>query len=237
MTMDLLNALIENSSLTAVSAFLLGLLVAVAPCPLAANIAAVGYLVKETKGTAAWRGGLFFTAGRALSYTLIAALIFFGASAFSVAGVFQGWGDKALGPILILLGLVVAGAIKIELPSGGKKLAAFKSRLAARGGWGAFLLGALLALAICPYSGAIFFGALMPLVLKSPSGLLLPPFFAVGTSLPVVVFALLIAFGSSRLGAALGAAQKIEKPMRYAAGAAMIVAGAYYLRNLLGLVM
>jgi len=227
--MDILNTLIENSPFAFLSAFLLGLLVTLAPCPFAANIAAVGYLARENKGAAAWRGGLYFTAGRALSYTLIATLIFFGASAFSVAGIFQGWGDKVIGPVFILLGLIVAGVIKIDLPSGGKKMAALKSRLAARGGWGAFFLGVLLAIAICPYSGAIFFGALMPLVLKSPAGLLLPLFFAVGTSLPVAVFAFLIAFGSSRLSAALGAAQKIEKPMRYIAGAAMVLAGAYYL--------
>ena len=233
--MDLLNTLIENSPFAILSVFLLGLLVAFAPCPLAANIAAVGYLAKTAKGSAAWQGGLYYTAGRGLAYTLIATLIYFGASAFSIAGLFQGWGDKVVGPILILLGLVVAGVIKVNLPSGGQKWAALKSWLAARGGWGAFGLGALLALAFCPYSGAVFFGALMPLVLNSPTGLILPLFFAVGTSLPVAVFAFLIAFGSSRLGAALGAAQKIEKPMRYLAGGAMVLAGVYYSRALLSL--
>jgi len=233
--MDILNTLIENSPFAFLSAFLLGLLVTLAPCPFAANIAAVGYLARENKGAVAWRGGLYFTAGRALSYTLIATLIFFGASAFSVAGVFQGWGDKVIGPVFILLGLVVAGVIKIDLPSGSQKLAALKSRLAARGGWGAFFLGVLLALAICPYSGAIFFGALMPLVMKSAAGLVLPLFFAAGASLPVAVFAVLIAVGSNRLGAAMGAVQKAEQPMRYLAGVTMILAGLYYSKSLIAL--
>lgn len=227
--MEWINALIENSDIAVLTALLLGVMVAVAPCPLAANIAAVGFLSRSRSGRTVWRDAALFTLGRGLSYTLVAALIYFGFSKFDVARLFQGWGDKALGPLLIFLGLVVAGAVKIKLPSGGRRWAESKEWLAQRGGLGAFLLGAVLALAICPYSGAIFFGALMPLVLASPLGLGLPLVFGIGTSLPVAVFAGLIAVGSTRLGTALGATSKVERGLRIFAGGAMVLAGVYYL--------
>ncbi|MBN1584804.1 sulfite exporter TauE/SafE family protein [Candidatus Uhrbacteria bacterium] len=230
--MEWINALLDGSEIAALTAFLLGVIVAVAPCPLAANVAAVGFLSRSRSGRTVWRDAALFTLGRGVSYTLVAALIYFGLSKFEVAQLFQGWGDKALGPFLILLGLVVAGAIKVDFPSGGRRWAAFKEGLAKRGGLGAFLLGAILALAICPYSGAIFFGALMPLVLASPGGLALPLLFGVGTSLPVAIFAGLIVFGSGRLGSTLGATKKMDRVMRIFAGGAMVAAGVYCVVNI-----
>ena len=97
---------------------------------------------------------------------------------------------------------------------------------------GSLLLGIIFALAFCPYSGILFFGVLIPLVLRSPESLLLPPLFALGTGLPVIIFSFLIAFSVQKVSRAFQVAQKVEKVMRYTVASIFLVAGVYYLQYL-----
>jgi len=189
--LDFINALIDNYNIPILTAFLLGVLTSISPCPLATNITAIAYISKEIKTAKhTLLNGIFYTLGRGASYTILATLIYFGLSSFQVSNIFQGWGDKILGPILIIISLVMFGVIKINFSKGGERIEKIKLQLAQKGYIGFFLLGALFALAFCPYSGVLFFGALIPLVLKSSEGLLLPPIFALGTGLPVILFLL-----------------------------------------------
>lgn len=230
--LNVINAVIDAGHWPALSALLLGVLTSVSPCPLAANVTAVAYVAKEG-GTPrqALMSGLMYTLGRGFSYTAVAALIYYGVSAFDLARVFQGWGGKILGPLLIIVGLVMFGVIRPNLGLGGQAWERAKSWLAARGRLGAFALGAMLALAFCPYSGALFFGALMPLILKFRGGLMLAPFFGLGTGLPVLVFAVLLVFGAGVVGRAFRAVQKVEVVLRHATATAFVLAGLYYSRD------
>jgi len=196
---------------------------------LATNITAIAYISKELKTPRnTLINGLCYTLGRGISYTLLATLIYFGISTFRVTSLFQGWGDKVLGPILIVIGLIMFGIIKINLNTQNEKLEKFKAWIATKGFLGALILGMLFALAFCPYSGVLFFGALMPLVLRSAEGLLLPPIFALGTGLPVIVFAFLIAFSMKKVSQAFKVVQKVEKVMRYIVASVFVVTGLYY---------
>ncbi len=229
--MEFLNAFMDNSSISAVTAILLGVLTSISPCPLATNIAAIAYLSKNLKtirGTLS--NGIYYALGRAASYTLLAILIYYGLSAFQVSKSVQEWGEKLLGPLLLFIGLAMFDVIKIKFPSGNGQLEKIKFWLAGKGSRGAFLLGAIFALAFCPYSAVLFFGALIPLVLKSSGGLLLPSLFALGTGLPVIIFAFLIAFSAQKIGAMFKVMQRIEKIMRYAVAITFISVGIYYLR-------
>lgn len=231
--MNVVNALIDGNTMPALTVFLLGILTSISPCPLATNIAAVAYLSKNLKTVKnTLINGACYAFGRAVSYTLLAVLIYYGLSAFQISRSLQGWGEKLLGPLLVSIGLVMLGAIKIKLPSGGGKSERAKLWLARKGSFGSFLLGALFALAFCPYSAAIYFGALIPLVLKSPGGLLLPLMFALGTGLPVIVFAFLTAFCANRIGEAFSAIKAVERVMRYAVAFVFFAIGVYYLRFL-----
>jgi len=176
--------------------------------------------------------GLFYTLGRGISYTLLATLIYFGLSSFQISNIFQGWGDKVLGPVLIVIGLIMFGMIKINIGGHNKKIEKLKEWLVEKGYIGSLLLGVLFALAFCPYSGVLFFGVLIPLVLRSPESLLLPPLFALGTGLPVIIFSFLIAFSIQKVSQAFKIAQKIEKVMRYAVASVFLIAGVYYLQYL-----
>lgn len=232
--MDFINVLIDNYNIPLLTAFLLGILTSISPCPLATNITAIAYISKEIKTTKnTLLNGLFYTLGRGISYTLLATLIYFGLSSFQISNIFQGWGEKVLGPILIIIGLIMFGIIKININNHNEKVEKLKEWLAGKGYIGSLFLGVLFALAFCPYSGVLFFGVLIPLVLKSSESLLLPPVFALGTGLPVIIFSFLIAFSMQKVSRAFQVAQKVEKVMRYMVASVFLIAGVYYLQYLL----
>lgn len=231
--MEFLNTLIDQYNIPLLTAFVLGIMTSISPCPLATNITAIAYISKDIKTAKhTLTSGLIYTLGRAISYTLLATLIYFGFSAFQIAKIFQGWGDKVLGIVLILIALVMFGVIKVNLGSKSEKVEKIKEWLTTKGHVGTLLLGILFALAFCPYSGVLFFGILIPLVLKSAEGLLLPPLFALGTGLPVIGFSFILAFSVGKISKVYNVVGKIEKIMRYGVATIFLLAGIYYLQYL-----
>jgi cytochrome c biogenesis protein CcdA len=229
--MDFINTLIDNGNIPILSAFLLGILAALSPCTLAANIAAVAFLSRETKEPRrAIIHGLCYALGRVISYSILGGLIYFGFSTFAVSRVFEGWGTLFLGPVLIIIGLLLADIIKLRFKV---DLSRFQSKLHTKGYLGSLLLGMVLALAFCPYSAVLFFGALIPLSSTTSSGLLLPTFFAIGTSLPVLSFACFLAFGFHGLSSTFSLMQKIEKSGRRIVILIFLLTGLYYSQSLL----
>ena len=235
--MELINSLIDNYNIPVLSALLLGILTSISPCPLATNITAVAFISKDIK-TPRYTilSGLFYTLGRGISYTLLAILIYFGISSFSISSIFQGWGDKALGPVLIVIGLVMFDIIKINLKT-SSKAEKIKLWLSNKGYLGSLALGMLFAFAFCPYSGVLFFGVLIPLMLKSVSGLLLPAVFALGTGLPVILFSFLIAYSMKTVSYAFQSVQKIEKWLRFGVATIFILTGLYYTQYLVRFIL
>ncbi|HPT66369.1 MAG TPA: aromatic aminobenezylarsenical efflux permease ArsG family transporter [Candidatus Woesebacteria bacterium] len=232
--MEWLNYLIDTYNIPLLSAFLIGIMTSISPCPLATNITAIAFISKDIKSSRqTLLNGLFYTLGRLISYTLLATLIYFGLSSFSISSIFQGWGDKVLGPILILIGLIMFDVIKINLKTSNPKIDQIKLWLAKKGYIGSLLLGMLFALAFCPYSGVLFFGVLIPMVLKSSESLLLPPLFALGTGLPVIIFSFILAFSANKIGSIFSKVSQVEKIIRKIISVIFIIIGLYYLKNFL----
>ena len=226
--MEWLENIAQNSDIPLLTAFALGLLTAIAPCPLATNITATSYIAKTINSKKkVVLSGVLYTLGRMFSYTFIGAIIYFGASKFQIAKLFQGNGEKYIGFVLVILGLIMLDIIKLNFIKGGNFTNKLSDKFKDKGLLGSFLLGALFALAFCPYSGALFFGMLMPLTIKS--GLLLPVAFSLGTGLPVILFSFIIAFSLEKLGKYFKAITKIEKVMRIVAGITFIITGLYYI--------
>lgn len=198
--MEVLQQFFESSQIPLLSAFLLGLMTAISPCPLATNITAIGFISKDIKSQKkVFVNGLVYTLGRAISYTAIGLIFFFGASQFEISGVLQEWGEKLLGPVLIIIGLFMLGILKLTIP-GISSLTEKMENKSNSGFWGVLLLGIVFALAFCPYSGVLYFGMLIPMTISSSSGLLLPVSFAIATGIPVIIFAWLIAFSVGSIG-------------------------------------
>lgn len=236
--MDFINTIINNYNIPILSAFLLGILTSISPCPLATNITAVAYISKDVKTPKRTvLSGFFYTLGRGISYTLLATLIYFGFSSFQISRIFQGWGDKVLGPILIIIGLTIIGVIKIEFKNNNQIIEKIKLWLADKGYFGSLALGMLFALAFCPYSGVLFFGVLIPLVLNSAGGLLLLPIFALGTGLPVIIFSFIIAFSLQTVSRVFQSVQRAEVYIRYGVASIFILTGIYYTQYLVRFIL
>lgn len=227
--MEWLTDIAQNREIPLLAAFALGLLTAVSPCPLATNITATAYIAKTINSKyKVLLSGLLYTIGRLFSYTGIAAIIYFGASKFHVAKLFQGNGEKFIGPIMIVIGLIMLDVIKFHWISSGNLTDRFTEKFKDKGILGSFLLGALFALAFCPYSGALYFGMLIPMTLTANAGLALPVLFSLGTGLPVLLFAFIIAFSIEKLGKYFNVIKKVEKVMRVIAGITFLITGLYY---------
>ncbi len=228
--MEWLTELAQNREAPLLAAFALGLLTAIAPCPLATNVTATAYIAKSfTDKKKVLLSGLLYTVGRVFSYTLIGAIIYFGASKFQVAKLFQGNGEKYIGFVLILIGMIMLDVIKLNFVKGGNFTEKLSEKFKTKGLLGSFLLGALFALAFCPYSGALFFAMLIPMTLSASAGMALPVVFSFGTGLPVILFAFVIAFSMEKLGMYFKAITKVEKVMRFVSGLVFILTGLYYI--------
>ncbi|HUN15326.1 MAG TPA: aromatic aminobenezylarsenical efflux permease ArsG family transporter [Saprospiraceae bacterium] len=226
--MQYLEQLAQNPEMPLLAAFALGLLTAIAPCPLATNITATAYIAKTINSKKkVVLSGLLYTLGRIFSYTLLASIIYFGASKFKIAKLFQGNGEKYIGFVLILLGLIMLDVLKFNFIKTGALTDKLSDKFKTKGLLGSFLLGGLFALAFCPYSGALFFGMLMPITIKS--GLTIPVIYSIGTGLPVVLIAFVIAFSIEKIGIYFNAISKFEKVMRITAGIVFILTGLFYI--------
>ncbi len=198
--MEVLQNILESSQIPLLSAFLLGLMTAISPCPLATNITAIGFISKDiVSKRKVFINGLVYTLGRAISYTTIGLFFYFGTSQLEFSGFLQEWGEKLLGPLLIIIGLFMLGIIKINIPAIHKLTEKMENR-SDKGFWSVLLLGIVFALAFCPYSGVLYFGMLIPMTISSASGLFLPIVFAIATGIPVIIFAWFIAFSMGSLG-------------------------------------
>ena len=227
--MEILQSFLENSQFPIFTAFILGLMTAISPCPLATNITAIGFISKDiTSQRKVFINGLIYTLGRAITYTLIGLLFFFGASQFKFAGFFQEWGEKLLGPLLIIIGLFMLGVIKLKIP-GVSSLTDRMENKSKSGIWGVLLLGIVFALAFCPYSGVLYFGMLIPMTVSSASGLFLPLIFAIATGIPVIVFAWLIAFSVGSIGNVYNKLKNFELWFRRIVAFLFIGVGIYYM--------
>lgn len=228
--MDWLQNLLDSSSLPILSAFLLGVLTSISPCPLATNITAIAFISKDIENKKrVFYNGLIYTLGRAITYSTIGLIFFFGASQFKIEGFLQRNGERILGPALVVIGLFMLGIFKIKLPFSGKLTERIGSGAEKGNFIGILIMGIAFALAFCPYSGVLYFGMLIPMTISSVWGLYLPIIFAIGTGLPVIIIAYLIAYTVSGIGNFYNKIKIFELWSRRVIAVVFIGAGVYYI--------
>jgi cytochrome c biogenesis protein CcdA len=227
--MEFLRTILENSQYSVITAFILGLMTAISPCPLATNISAIGFISRDIENRRrVFMSGMIYTLGRAISYTALGVILFFGASQMKISLIFQGWGEKLLGPILIIIGLFMLDVLKVKLPgfSGLTDKLGEKSK---KSYWSTLLLGMIFAMAFCPYSGVLYFMMLIPMTITSVGGLFLPLIFAIGTGLPVIIFAWLLAYAVGNVGGVYHKIKTFELWFRRIMAILFIIIGLYYI--------
>lgn len=211
------------------TALLLGLMTAISPCPLATNITAIGFISKDIENrNRVFLNGLFYTLGRAITYTGLALIIFLGVDQLKFSGFFQRYGEKFIGPIMLIIGLLMLDIIKIKFPGFSRLTSGMQNKQR----WSYFdavLLGLVFALAFCPYSGVLYFGMLVPMTVTSASGLYLPLVFAIATGIPVIIIAWLLAYTVSGVGIVYNKMKTFELWFRRIIAVLFIAVGIYYI--------
>ena len=229
--MDFLQSILDNTSIPAITAFILGILTAISPCPLATNITAIGFIGKDIENHhRIFINGLLYTLGRIITYTILGVILIpilrEGASMFSVQKVVSKYGEMLIAPLLIVIGVYMLDIIKLNLPKinfSGNNL-----KRKTKGSWGALFLGILFSLAFCPTSGIFDFGMLMPMSAAETGGYLLPVVYAIATGLPVILVAWVLAYSVAGLGKLYNRIQVFEKWFRKVVAILFIAVGIYY---------
>jgi cytochrome c-type biogenesis protein len=226
---EFLTNLLDNSTLPWLTVLLLGLIVSVSPCALATNITAIGFISKDLENrNRVFFNGIFYTIGRAITYSSIALIIYFGADQLKLSDFFQRISEKVIGPFLIIIGFLLLDFVKLKFPG----FSGLASKMEKKTSWGftdVVLLGIVFALAFCPVSGVLYFGMLIPMTVVSAKGLYLPLVFAIGTAIPVIIFAWIFAYTVSGIGVAYRRIKSFEIWFRRIIAFLFIVIGIYYI--------
>ncbi len=211
------------------TAFWLGILTAISPCPLATTVAAISYVGRRAEHPRlVLLAGLLYSAGRVLMYVALAgALIGSVLSISQISFFLQHHLNKILGPLLIVVGMFLLDLLTIRRGGPGMS-AATQKRIERLGLFGALPLGMLFAVSFCPISAVIFFGSLIPLAMNYQSTFALPIFYGIGTALPVLIFALLLAFGAHWIAKVFHRISKAELWLRRATGCIFVGIGIYF---------
>lgn len=219
------------SNIPLLSAILLGLLCAISPCVMATNVAALAYVGrKATQPRHAFMTAVLYTLGRMFSYTIVGVLIVLvGLEVSALSRFLQGAGSKFIGPFLIIVGILLLISNRLPALSGGGGIQRMGARFGDMGVIGGFPLGALFALAFCPYSAVLFFAVLIPLALRTAGGVMLPAVFAIGTGVPVLIFGALLTLGVSRVSSWTDRLTRADRVIRFLAAIIFIGAGWYYI--------
>ncbi|WHY76044.1 sulfite exporter TauE/SafE family protein [Neobacillus sp. WH10] len=178
-------------SLPMVFALLLGLVGALAPCQLTGNISAITlYGNSSIQKKIVWKDVFSFTLGKVVAFTLLGGLVWLlGKGIEQNLTLYFPWLRKIIGPILIIVGIYMLGFIKLR---GTLNLFKRSQDYKRENRFGSFMLGLSFSLAFCPTMFILFFVTLMPVVLSSPYGFILPSIFALGTALPLLIVIFII---------------------------------------------
>ena len=229
--MDFLQHVLDNSNIPIVTAFVLGLLTAVSPCPLATNITAIGYIGRDmgSRRRLFW-SGVLYTVGRIIAYSVLGAILIYilrsGADMFSIQKGVSKWGEMLVAPVMLLIGLFMLFGDRFSLPKFGFSGNLESNKL--KGLWGSLLLGMLFAMAFCPTSGVLYFGMLIPMSAQATTGYLLPIVFASATGLPVIMVAWILAYSVSEVGKFYNRMKIFQKWFNLIVALLFIAVGLYY---------
>ena len=229
--MDFLQNLLDNSNIPVITAFLLGLLTAISPCPLATNLTAIGFISKDIGNrNKIFLGGLLYTLGRVVAYTVLGIILISilkeGSSMFSLQKGISKYGEILIAPVLIFVGVFMLFGDRLNLPKFGFSGTGKAEKL--KGNLGSLLLGVLFALAFCPTSGLFYFGMLIPMSAAEPGGYLLPIVYAVATGLPVILVAWILAYSVAGIGKFYNRIQVFQKWFNRVVAVLFIAVGIYY---------
>jgi cytochrome c-type biogenesis protein len=210
----------------AATALVFGLLGATSPCQLSTNLGALAYVAARPDRGPTIGLTLAYVAGKITVYSVAgAAVVLAGLQLQAVSIPVVVTARKALGPLMVVAGLVLAGVWRPRSTLGWRIAERLQRHVKRSGAAGAYLLGVVFSLAFCPTLFWLFFGLTIPLALKSAGGWSFPGLFAIGSSLPLLTVAMLVAGGIGAATRMLGSTRRLEQPLRVAAAFVLLAVG------------
>jgi cytochrome c-type biogenesis protein len=219
MDMSMLKETLEQASVASLGVgFAAGFIFSFNPVALAAIPVSLAYVTKAHETKRALRFGAMFIAGMVLTH------VFLGVA----AGLGGQWVQKllgrewglVLGPLLILLGLMWPGWIRLPLP-----VIRLRARRA-QNGWGAFVLGIPFSVAVCPFCTPA-----LVILLGVATGIGSPLFgatlllaFALGRAVPIILGAWAVGWLES-----LKPLAQVQKVFEIIGALLLILSGLYML--------
>lgn len=186
---ELFDTLLQSADLPLLTAFVLGLLVALNPCQLAISVSALAYEYRNGKRLI---DGLVYALGRTITYTAMGwvtmCLIGGGANVVGLQQVLSK-AEVILPYVLIALGLYMLYRAFHRHHHHGDNCHNSGRIIKRNGPLGSLVLGMTLAFAFCPESAIFYFGMMIPLSISSSVGVIVPLVFGLSASTPVVAIA------------------------------------------------
>ncbi|MEW8971822.1 MAG: sulfite exporter TauE/SafE family protein, partial [Mesobacillus sp.] len=183
----------QTEQIPLLASFLLGLVGALAPCQLTGNIGAITYYGNRSlQSKSQWVEIFYFLLGKILVFTLLGLAVWLVGQSFQqvLPEFFSGF-RKLMGPLFILIGLSLIGLFAFNWIT---RLTSVLPQWTGSGKTGSFLMGVSFSIAFCPTMFSLFFFTLMPIVLNTSYGAVLPSVFAIGTTIPLIIFAAIISY-------------------------------------------
>lgn len=219
MDIESVRHILEQASLASLGVgFLLGFVFAFNPVALASIPVSLAYVTKAHAPKKAVLFGGMFILGMVIMQALLGVFAGFGGQ-WTEKLIGREWG-LVLGPLLILLGLMWPGWLRLPLPSIAMRARRVKS------GWGAFALGVPFAVAVCPACtpALVILLGLVAGVGSPLFGLMLLSAFALGRAVPILLGALAVGWLENLAGLA-----RFHHVFEVAGGILLILSGLYML--------
>ena len=221
-----LQDLADSIAVPAAAAVIFGLIGATSPCQLTTNLGALAYATGRPGRGRAFALTLAYVAGKVTVYTLVGtAVVLAGVHLEAVSIPVVVVARKALGPLMIVVGLVLMGVWRPRFAIGQRLTARLRSDITGTGASRAYMLGLVFSLAFCPTLFWLFFGLTLPLALNSIGGWSFAGLFAIGSSLPLLATAALVTAGAGAIQRVVGSVRRLERPVRFVAALVLVVAG------------
>lgn len=205
------------------TALLLGVLVAISPCTIAANLAALSFVSVgcDTKKSTLTQGAILVL-GKSLAYIVLALLLSHFAGAMEISDHFADTYVQIIGILFIIVGVLMLDVIHlhgledliVRMFKGEHKKNIYQT----------LLIGMLLALAFCPDGAVLYFGMMIPLTIAENHSFMVPIFFAMGAAIPLLVVVTLYAYGVERVSS-MTKIFSANAMVRKFVGAMFIIAG------------
>lgn len=222
--------------LSLLTAFTLGLMTIIDPCTLFTSVAAVGYIDKEVNDKKrVITYGVMFVVGKVIAFMLLSVPLLLGAKISAIEHLLEHYGEPLMAFFMIASGVFMLFAGHLHHNHDHGVISKIEKHDGKSGALWAMLLGMFFSIAFCPHR-LIYFLTMIDLALSvAPTvSWLYPLIFSLGTGLPILLIAIIVAYSATGIARLTNSLHTFEKWFRYVCALLFIGVGVYLAIHCLG---